>query len=303
MSIMIKVGYCVAYDWDMLQYSIPRIYEHADIICLSVDKHRQSWSGESFSWDEQGFKKMIKELDSSNKIKVYEDVFFNPDLLPMQNEVAQRNKIAKFLGEGGWHVQLDADEYFVDFKSFTEYLKKFRSKRKVNICCPMINLYKQLPEGMLWIKPNVFKEVEYFAIATQHPNYEYGRRNGNFDIFTKFPILHQSWARAEREISEKLNNWGHAKDFDVNKYFSLWKDAQISNFSTYKDFHHLHPATWPGLELKPGVSTISDLMEHTFSDFKLPITSWNLRKANSIWYSRLNKLVNIITSRLKPTKV
>ena len=47
---MIKLGYCVAYDWDLLRYSIPKIYEHTDVICLSIDKNRQSWTGEFFSW-------------------------------------------------------------------------------------------------------------------------------------------------------------------------------------------------------------------------------------------------------------
>jgi hypothetical protein len=297
--MIIKVGYCIAYDWDMLRYSIPQIYEHADIICLSIDKNRQSWTGEAFSWDEWGFNKMIREIDTSDKIRIYEDEFYNPDLLPMQNEVAQRNKIAKILGEGGWHVQLDADEYFVDFKAFTDFLNRFKSRRKVNICCPMINLYKQIPEGMLWIKPTAFREIEYFAIATQYPNYEYGRRNGNFDVLTSFPILHQSWARSESEIWEKLNNWGHAKDFDVEAYFQKWKEANAHNYTLYKNFHHLRPATWPALELKQNVSSIEDMMSMNTSDFRLPISSGQLEKANSIWNSRFNKLTNLIKGYLR----
>src|SRR5687767_11009070 len=105
--MMIKVGYCVAYDWNLLNFSLPQVYDHADVICLSVDINRQSWSGKPFSWHEEGFRSMIRELDYAQKIKVYEEAFYDPQLLPMDNEVRQRNKIASFLGEGGWHIQLD----------------------------------------------------------------------------------------------------------------------------------------------------------------------------------------------------
>lgn len=287
---MIKLGYCVAYDWELLRYSIPKIYEHCDVICLSIDKNRQSWTGERFSWDEKEFRNLLTEIDPENKIKVYEDAFYNPALLPMQNEVAQRNKIARFLGDGGWHIQLDTDEYFLNFKGFVTYLKEFKSNRKVNICCPMINLYKFIPEGVLWIRPFHFEEVEYFPIATQNPAYQYGRRNGDFNIFTEFSILHQSWARSEYEMEEKLKNWGHAKDFDIEKYFELWKNANVDTYSSYVNFHHLHPSTWPALELKKMTSNSAVLLHSEQADFPLPISSSDLKKKNSIWLSRARKL-------------
>jgi hypothetical protein len=287
---MIKLGYCVAYDWELLRYSIPKVYEHTDVICLSIDKNRQSWTGDFFSWDEEGFKTMLANIDPQKKIKIYEDIFYNPALLPMQNEVEQRNKIAAFLGEGGWHVQLDTDEYFLDFGAFVKYLNSFVPSRKANICCPLINLYKFLHSGLLWIKPLQFHEIEFVPTATRHPNYEYGRKNGDFNVFTNFSILHQSWARGEDEMREKLQNWGHAKDFDVQKYFQLWKDANEQNYDAYKNFHHLHPHTWPALSLKTNISGIKDLLNADQKDFPLPITNSDLRKKNSIWLSRAKKI-------------
>lgn len=292
---MIKVGYCVAYDWEMLRYSIPQVYDQADVICLSIDRNRQSWAGAPFTWNEEGFQQMVAEIDPLKKIRIYEDNFYNPQLMPMQNEVVQRNKIAHFLGKDGWHIQLDADEYFLDFNGFVDYLKKITSKRKVNICCPMINLYKQSSKGMLWIKPTVFKEIEFFAIATRYPSYEYGRRNGNFDVLTDFPILHQSWARAENEIWEKLNNWGHAKDFDIANYFQIWLNADEKNYSSYKNFHHLRPEAWPSLEIQPNIKDITDALDLKKSDFPLPITNWDLIKANSLWLSRFKKAWKLVS--------
>lgn len=298
---MIKVGYCVAYDWELLRYSIPQIYDYSDFICLSIDKERKSWSGESFTWNEDGFRNMLSELDTKKKIHVYEDYFYKPDLLPMQNEVAQRNKIAQFLGEGGWHIQLDADEYFFNFKDFVQYLNNFKSNRKVNICCPLINLYKQLPDGFLWIKPNRFSKVEFIQIATQVPLYEHGRKNGYFNILTDFSILHQSWARKEEEIWEKLNNWGHKLDFDIDKYFKVWKKADKLNFHTYKNFHHLKPEAWPSLDFVQN-KNIEDLMKTGSWNFPLPIEKRKLFLENSIWYSRMKKLIKLTSSKKENLK-
>jgi hypothetical protein len=233
---------------------------------------------------------MILSLDHKQKIRVYEEDFYDPQLRPMENEVRQRNKIASFLGEGGWHIQLDADEYFLDFAGFVAYLKSFHSTRRINISCPMLNLYKQLPEGMLWIKPNTFDEIEYFPIATKYPCYEHGRRNGYFNILTDFPILHQSWARSKEEMWEKLNNWGHSNDFDVMKYFNLWQNAGSKNYTTYKNFHHIGGNEWPALALQPKARELSEMMHLNKSDFPLPITNKDLSFANSLWWNRIRKV-------------
>ena len=53
MKLPIKVGYCVAYDWDLLAYSLPLVYDYADKICLSIDIDYTSWGGTPFSFDEK----------------------------------------------------------------------------------------------------------------------------------------------------------------------------------------------------------------------------------------------------------
>lgn len=296
----VKVSFCVAYDWYLLEYSLRSIYDFADKICLSIDKDRISWSGKPFSFDEDGFINMVEKIDVNKKVFIYEEKFYMPELTPMQNEIRQRNMMTESYGEvEGWYVQLDADEYFLDFKGFVSFLKRFKSNRKVNICCPLLNLYKQIPQGMLWIKPNTFEQIHFAPIATRYPVYEHGRLNGFFNILTEFSILHQSWARDEAEIWEKLSNWGHSTDFDVEKYFLHWKKVNKDNYKRYINFHFLYPKTWPALELKQNVSVISDLLTLNDVDFHLPITQWQLRKANSIWLSRLNKLVNSILNSAK----
>src|SRR5690349_10266607 len=111
---MIKVGFCVSYDWVLLKRSLPRVYGQADKICLSIDKNRRSWTGTPYVFDEDAFRSWISSVDVQNKIDVYEDDFALSNLSAMENDTRQRNLMAKRLGKGGWHIQVDSDEYFLD---------------------------------------------------------------------------------------------------------------------------------------------------------------------------------------------
>lgn len=39
-------------------------------------------------------------------------------------DTRQRNMMAKVMGEGGWHLQIDSDEYPIDFEKLTTFLRK-----------------------------------------------------------------------------------------------------------------------------------------------------------------------------------
>lgn len=286
----IKIGFCVAYDWNLLAYSIPPIYNEADLICLSVDKDRISWSGNPFSWDETGFRSLISKLDPDGKVRILEEDYHLSSLSPMENEVRQRNKIAEFMGEGGWHIQLDTDEFFLNFPVFVSRLRRYRrGSRPFNVSCPWITLYKQDASGFYYVAPERFDQIEFIQIATLHPSYEYGRRNGNFNILTDCALLHLSWARSESEIWEKLNNWGHKNDFDVQAYFRKWQELDAGNYNSYVNFHHIRPEIWPVLKYLPAKS-IEELLPLARIQMKLPIKGSQLVRANSIWWSRIRRI-------------
>jgi hypothetical protein len=288
----IKVGFCVAYDWQLLAYSIPLIYPYADTICLSIDKDRISWSGNAFTWDELAFRDLITSMDPLHKIQLLEEDYHIASLQPMGNEVRQRNRIAEYMGAGGWHIQLDTDEFFLNFEAFVQYLQNIDLSRKFNVSCPWITLYKQTEDGFFYVKPDRYEQVEFIQVATLAPHYEYGRRNGYFNLHTDFAILHLSWARTEQEIAEKLNNWGHKNDFDTAYYFKLWQETNIANFKSRKDFHHIQPSIWPRLAFLPAKS-VAELLVHKNEALHLPISPWKLRFENSIWVSRFKKYLNI----------
>lgn len=54
-SNLIKVGFLVAYDWQLLKNALPAIYTGADIIWLAIDSQRLSWSGNTFAFDTEKF--------------------------------------------------------------------------------------------------------------------------------------------------------------------------------------------------------------------------------------------------------
>lgn len=255
---IIKTGFCVAYDWQLLAFSLPRVYNSSDIICLALDKNRKSWSGEKYTFDDTAFFSFVEKIDIQKKIIVYEDDFALPQLNSRQNCNRHRTLIAEKMGQGGWHVQVDADEYFLDFSGFANYLKKINpaptgKEKPLNISCPFIPLIKKTEKGYLFVKYNQKQPPEIIPMATNVPDYQRARQNGHFNHYTNFYVIHETWARSEQELLYKINNWGHASEELEEKqkrmsYFKLW---QILDEYNYQYLHNFHPAKseiWPYLE-------------------------------------------------------
>lgn len=284
----IKVGFCVAYDWPLLAYSLPLIYERANTICLSIDKDHVSWARRPFDWDEPGFRDLIKAIDTGSKIIVYEDNFHFNDLTPAENEVRQRRLIAERLGRGGWHIQLDCDEYFLDFGAFADFLiSQPRRAYRFNVSCQLITIFKEVKDGYLYVQPDNADQFEFLQIASRTPCYHHGRRNDYFNIISDSIIVHQSWARSEEEILRKLSNWGHTDDFNIQEYFEFWKDVNNDNFRQRRNLHPIQPACWPSLK-HIRVGSINDLIL-TFNTSGFPRLPRSRRFwKNSILISRLD---------------
>lgn len=283
---LIKVGFLVSYDWYLLRNALPLIYAEADVVYLALDKKRLTWAGNTFNFDDEAFYKMIGSIDTDKKIKVYEDDFFMKNLTPMQCEVRERNLLAQQMGEGGWHIQLDADEYFLNFKGFIEYLKnKPIHQKPINICVAWLNLFKKISEGYLYIQN---KHLELIQIATNTPIYEHGRRNYFFNHISPFFILHDTWARSEEEVWQKVSNWGHKDDFDIVKYFNFWKALDEKNYKQIIDFHPISPSVWGSLDFVKGQS-VEQIVEK-FTKNKFPLSKFELFLKNNRNLARIKHL-------------
>jgi hypothetical protein len=292
MKEQIKVGFCVAYDWYLLEYSIPLVYASADRIFISVDKDRISWNLKKYVFESNEFYALVRKLDPDNKITLIEEDYHQPDLTPAQNEVRQRNMLAGHMGTGGWHIQLDCDEYMVDFEGFTRYLLSFpvRKSKAVNICCPVVTLFKKVEGGMLYIAGAEKSSIEYFPVASRFPHYEYGRVNGYFNIYTNFKILHQSFARESKDLEAKLNNWGHVRDLDPQKYLGFWNNLSAENFRQFRNIHPIKPHVWPGLKFAGG-ETVNEMKVNFAGKDEFTRSVLDLALSNNKNFSRLKYLL------------
>lgn len=239
----IKAGILISYDYPLLVYSLPCIYSYVDEIYLAIDKKRKTWKGYPFYFPNT-FVEWIQAIDKMKKIHFYEDSFYIPSLPPMTLETRTRNMLAKQMGYNGWHVQIDADEYFCDFKHFAYTLKSLDIKEPVSIYAQWITLIKQDETGYFYIK-----KQEKFPVATNMPYYLYARIPAleRKDLILNDRVIHQSWARSEEEIKQKIRNWGHCNDFDSNTFLSQWESINLSNYQKIRNFHPLTPPSWPKL--------------------------------------------------------
>jgi hypothetical protein len=293
---IIKIGFCVAYDWELLKISVPRVYDHADIICFTLDKNRISWSGKPFEFDTPAFYQWVEQMDVQKKVRILEDNFYIENLSALENDNRQRTMMAQLMGKGGWHVQIDADEYFLDFKSFKEYLLKINQaptgeEKPVNICANIIPLIKKTEEGYLYIN-NPRNCYEEFPVATNLPVYLAARRNGHFNILSTSFVVHQTWARGEVDLWNKLNSWGHNNDFiSKESYFELWKVLDKYNYVYIKDFHPIVGKNWQALGYIPRVK-IEEAIEWLRTEGQLTVDQSYLLKRN-------NKVLQLLRQKIK----
>ena len=84
----IQVGFLVSYDYDLLKFAIPALYEDSDTIFLAIDKNRKTWKGENFDISPDFFE-WIKTYDPNNKIVLFEEEFYISRQTPMECEIRE----------------------------------------------------------------------------------------------------------------------------------------------------------------------------------------------------------------------
>ncbi|GHT66154.1 hypothetical protein FACS189452_01530 [Bacteroidia bacterium] len=233
MNQPIKVVMLVSYDYEYVFSSLPLLYAHADTICLSIDKNRQTWSGNKYELPNSFFDR-IKAMDVDEKITIYEDDFYDPNITTMQNDTRQRNMTRNFVGKDGWCVQVDSDEYFYDFGAFVRFLHTLDSNTPQMVVTKWISMYKADEHGIYAI--NALENQGLAAINFEQYSYARGVADVKM-VKTYFTVWHQSWARPADEIKCKLENWSHKNDFDTQAYFEQWMNLTPQNYKTYKNFH------------------------------------------------------------------
>lgn len=242
----IHVGYLVSYDYKYIKYSLPTVYESADKIVLAIDKDRLTWKGTPIDIPNSFFD-WVKDFDKDNKIEIYEDSFYSSELTPIECDTRERNMLADFMGKEAWVVQIDSDEYFLNFEGFASFLRNLDFNTSTLVYAQWITIFKFEDNGNAFVIDN----GEAFPVATNCFPYDYVRdsHGARKKYWTNFKALHQSWGRTDEELMQKLGNWGHVDDFDTNSYFLFWKSIDKHNYKYIRDFHPiLAPSTWSSLE-------------------------------------------------------
>ncbi|MFT3795766.1 hypothetical protein [Flavobacterium sp.] len=256
-KVKVKIGFLISYDYKYIYDALRIVYDYADEIILAIDKDRLTWAGKPYDFDESLFEK-IKAVDPKNKISFYEDAFYVPGMTPMELDTRERNMLSEKMGADCWQLQIDADEYFLNFDEVYQFLQKNRflvyrpDLNPVNIRGNWITLFKKTENGFLYID-----NEEHFPFATNLVGkYNFARDMGgkhNDEVLTNFRALHHSWARDPEEIHQKINNWSHKDDFDGEAFFKFWLSIDENNYRDIYDFHPIYKGAW--LKLKFIAST------------------------------------------------
>ena len=284
----IHVGFLLSYDYDLLKLSLPPVYKTADRIFLAVDKELRTWKGQKFTIETE-FYNWLKEFDIDNKIEIYEDDFYRPELSTLENDTRERTMLSQKMGIGNWLIQVDSDEYFIDFEKFVHDLRKYDSyldhpeKNKIQIFAFWLIIYKYTENGILYIdKPQ--KSV----FATNYPNYKNARRTNERVIYLDSLVLHESVARSEEQLRFKLENWSH--NVDVKKDFlNKWISVNENNYQEMTDFYYIEPERWKKLSYFP-TNKIQEIKHIVANTKSLQISkSFILLKNFGQWFKFLFK--------------
>ncbi|CAM3952834.1 MULTISPECIES: hypothetical protein [Flavobacterium] len=283
----IQVGFLVSYDYELLKFAIPPIYEDSDTIFLAIDKNRKTWNGSDIQIDSSFFE-WIKTFDTQNKIEIYEDEFYVSGLTTMECEIRERKLLAEKMGIGNWLIQLDSDEYFFDFKSFTKYLiannHYLTSKKQIQICCFKINLYKNVKGGVLYVD-----KFDKFMVATNIPNYKVGRHGKCRSIYVSSIALHDCLSREREDLIKKLDNWGHNGDIDKESFMKKWDTVNETNYKDHEGFFYLEPMHWKTLQFMKG-NSLSEILNNFKNDKSMRISDLFLKMKNfGQWFKFLFK--------------
>ena len=282
----IHVGFLLSYDYDKLKLSIPPVYVSADRIFIAIDENLTTWSGNKFEIEPQFFD-WLEKFDVDKKIEIYRNNFYIPGLTGIQMDTRERHLLSVKMGIGNWLVQVDSDEYFLDFAKYVKELRKHDSyldnpqDHPVQISGYHIDIYKYLDDGLLYVK-NTSKVL----LATNYPNYKLARQTRERIIYVDAFTLHESLSRSLDDLEYKLKNWSHREDVNPT-FLEKWKSANKDNYNEIKDVFYLDPTQWTELGFVPATNTV-DIRSYFESKNEMKFSKMYLFKKNfGQWFKHL----------------
>lgn len=233
----------LSYDYQYVYDCIRSYYDIADEIILGLDINRKTWRGQSFNIDMDAVNAFIAEIDVDKKIRIEESDFYK-FRYSMNNDTFERNYLSTKCKEGNWIISIDADERVINGKEFAEWMKQ--ADKNTAILATWRGVFKSFGDKNILINAN---ETTIVGVCGQNA-YVSARDIDRPKVMSPLRLLHFSWGRNPDELWQKLNNWSHSQDFDVKKFFDLWKSVTLDNYQQYKNIHPLNGVGWPSLILE-----------------------------------------------------
>jgi hypothetical protein len=232
----------IAYDFLYSFKTISTYYRIADEIILGIDSDRISWSHKKYEFNEELFRDSIKKIDVENKIKIVQDNFhFNN--APAANDTYERNYLSTKCKEGSWILQIDSDECLLNPDDFILWVQTVNPN--YGFKAKWTTVFKSFDKYAL-----VLSEKGIVQIGTKLKNsYTIMRNTAQPTLISPLNILHYSWGRTDKEVWQKLTNWSHSQDFDIKKFYDVWKNLTLDNYKELRDFHPLYGPDWKELQL------------------------------------------------------
>jgi hypothetical protein len=233
----------LAYDYRYAFHAVGSYYDLADEIILGLDADRISWNKQPFHIDMAELQAFIDSIDTSGKIRIVEGDFHSADH-PMTNDSNERSMLSEAAAPGNWVVQIDADEMLLNGPDFKAWLLQ-NDPRQHNVYGRWFSVFKVFGNEILIVDP----PTEIVPVATMlRGRYTAARATAQEGVMSPLHLLHFSWGRSAGQLRQKLENWGHARDFDVEKYFEFWRSVTLENFGQARNFHPLKGVTWQSLK-------------------------------------------------------
>jgi hypothetical protein len=233
----------LAYDYRYAFDAIRSYYDIADEIILGLDCDRLSLRRQPFAIDMNEVAAFISQIDRNKKIRLIEENFHSDDH-PMGNETLERCMLSLQCAQGNWVVQIDSDEILMNGPEFRRWILAASPDHTYQ--AKWINVFKSFGDKALMIDP----PTELTPVATKlRGQYARARVTRQPVALSPLNMLHFSWGRTPDELMQKLRNWSHSLDFNVDTFFKMWQSIDLQNYQSFHNFHPIDGPTWQNLRL------------------------------------------------------
>ena len=262
----------VSYDAAYLPESISKYYNYVDEIVLGLDKNRTTWSGNSFSFDENKLWADLSTIDGDSKISIIEEDFVKSKIA-IENDNYERNFL-KAQCTNDWIFSIDADEYLVNPKDFFyNYCPLVeRYYNKADICMTWATPYKTIGDATLVIADedgSPFCGENQGMTTSKDSTFTYARWTdksaaGHNRLMSPLVAIHWSLCRDKDALHEKINNIGHSDLVENDPFYQIWNQVTLENYEELHNFKSsgLGTAQWPILRAIKSEQVTSYIEQH-----------------------------------------